>query len=301
VPKLPGILHLWGNAARRSAKKVLKVLPVAPTRSDLTLEGGRTAMLKELRIMMTNQVEEYEDVGVALREGRPLRLARAYRILYAQDNLNFRALDLPKPTPLGRQILESAGASPVGDFSLFAILPNGDFEDVRLNEPFDLRTRGAERFVAFNTDRKYKLTLDERQLEWGKPAIKGAHLYKLGELAKDRAVFLKVPGGELRLIERGDLVALAGSGVEHFVTASKPVTDYEIIVNARPRIVHDENVTFEQVVALAFPGPHGPNIVFSVTYRHAASKPHAGELGAGGLVEVKKKGTIFNVTPTDKS
>ena len=54
-------------------------------------------------------------------------------------------------------------------------------------------------------------------------------------------------------------------------------------------------------VALAFPGPHGPNIVFSMTYRHAVSKPHAGELAAGGIVEVKKKGTIFNVTKTDKS
>ena len=250
---------------------------------------------------MTNELLEYEDVGGALREGRPLRLARAYRILYAHDNLNFRVLDLSKPTPTGQEILEAAGAKPVGDFSLFAILTNGDFEDIRLDEPFDLRTRGAERFVAFHTDRNYKLTVDGRQVEWGKPAIKGAHLYKLGEVAKDRAVFLKVPDGELRLVERGDLVDLTASGVEHFITAAKPVTDYEIIVNARPRIVQDEEVSFEQVVAFAFPGPHGPNIVFSVTYRHAASKPHAGELGPGGIVEVKKKGTIFNVTRTDKS
>ena len=37
------------------------------------------------------------------------------------------------------------------------------------------------------------------QLEWGKPAIKGAYLYKLGGVPKDRAVFLKVQGGEPRL------------------------------------------------------------------------------------------------------
>jgi hypothetical protein len=251
--------------------------------------------------MITNELLEYEDVGGALREGRPLRLARAYRILYAQDNLNFRALDLTNPAPLGRQILHSAGAKPLEDFSLFAILPNGDFEEVLLDEPFDLRKRGAERFVGFDTDRIYKLTLDKRQLEWGKPVIKGAYLYKLGDVSKGRAVYLKVHDGEPRLVERGELIDLAAPGIEHFVTGPKPVTDYEIIVNARPRIVHEQDVTFEQVVELAFPGPHGPTIMFSMTYRHAESKPHAGELGAGGVVEVKKKGTIFNVTKTDKS
>ncbi|MGA2241146.1 MAG: multiubiquitin domain-containing protein [Verrucomicrobiota bacterium] len=251
--------------------------------------------------MNTNQMLEREDVGGALREGRPLRLARAYGVLYAQDNLKFRALDLLEPAPLGRQILEAAGAKPIEDFSLFAILPNGDFEEVLLDQPFDLRKRGAERFVGFDTDRLYKFTLDGRQYEWGKPAIKGTELYKLGEVPKGRAVFLKLHDGEPRLITREELVDLSAPGVEHFVTGPKPVTDYEIIVNARPRIVHDEDVTFEQVVELAFPGPHGPNITFSMTYRHAASKPHAGELGAGGVVEVKHKGTIFNVTKTDKS
>jgi hypothetical protein len=251
--------------------------------------------------MNTNNLPEYEDVGVALREGRPLRLARAYRIEYAQDNLEFRSLDLLDPAPLGRQILEAAGAKPIEDFSLFAILSNGDFEEVLLNEPFDLRKRGAERFVGFDTDRLYKLTLDESELEWGKPAIKGAYLYKLGGVPKDRAVFLKVQGGEHRLVERGELIDLTAPGIEHFITGPKPVIDFEIIVNARPRIVHEEDVTFEQVVQLAFPGPHGPTIMFSMTYRHAVSKPHAGELGPGGVVEVKKKGTIFNVTKTDKS
>jgi hypothetical protein len=78
-------------------------------------------------------------------------------------------------------------------------------------------------------------------------------------------------------------------------------TTYEIIVNSRPKTVPERYVTFEQVVQLAFPGQHGPQIEFSMTYRHAASVPHAGELAAGGRVEVKHKGTVFNVTRTDKS
>lgn len=74
----------------------------------------------------------------------------------------------------------------------------------------------------------------------------------------------------------------------------------EITVNGRPRLVPDRQVTFEEVVQIAFPNDATPNVVFSMTYRHAASKPHAGELGAGASVEVKK-GTSFNVTRTVQS
>jgi len=251
--------------------------------------------------MNTEEPLEFDDLGEALREGRALRPARGYRIRFAQDDLNFRNLDVTDPVPLGRQILTAAGRDPHDGYSLFAILPSGDFEDVRLDEPFDLRERGAERFVAFQTDRDFKLTLNDHQLEWGKPAIGGATLYTLANIGDDEAVFLEVRGGEDRLIEPADLIDLTAPGVERFITAPRPPKTFEIIVNSRPREVDQKQVTFEQVVQLAFPGPHETNVVFSMTYRHAASTPHAGELGAGGSVEVKKKGTVFNVTRTVQS
>src|SRR5579863_1047576 len=124
--------------------------------------------------MNTEESLEFDDLGEALREGRALRPARGYRIRFAQDDLSFRNLDVTDPVPLGRQILTTAGRDPQDGYSLFAILPSGDFEDVRLDEPFDLRERGAERFVAFQTDRDFKLTLNDHQLAWGKPTIGGA-------------------------------------------------------------------------------------------------------------------------------
>jgi len=251
--------------------------------------------------MNTEEPLEFDDLGEALREGRALRPARGYRIRFAQDGLNFRNLDVTDPMPLGRQILTTAGRDPQDGYSLFAILPSGDFEDVRLDEPFDLRERGAEQFVAFQTDRDFKLTLNDHQLEWGKPAIVGAALYTLANIGDAEAVFLEVRGGEDRLIEPADLIDLTAPGIERFITAPRPSKTFEIIVNSRPREVDEKQVTFEQVVQLAFPGPHETNVVFSMTYRHAASTPHAGELGAGGSVEVKKKGTVFNVTRTVQS
>jgi hypothetical protein len=251
--------------------------------------------------MDTDDILDYDDVGAALREGRALRAADSYRILYAEGDLNFRTLDVADPMPLGRQILTAAGLDPRDDYSIFAILQTGDFEDVRLDEPFDLRGRGAERFVAFQTDRDFKLTLNDHQLAWGKPAINGTSLYILAEVKDNEAVFLEVRGGEDRLIERDELIDLRAPGIERFITGPKRASTVEIIVNARPHVINGKHVTFEQVVQLAFSGPHGPNIVFSMTYRHAASEPHAGNLGPGGFVEAKRKGTIFNVTRTDKS
>lgn len=251
--------------------------------------------------MTLDDIPDHDDLSDALREDRSLRKARAYRIQFALDGLKFRKLDVLDPVPLGRQILAAAGCNTNDDFSLFAILASGDFEDVRLDEPFDLRARGAERFVAFQTDRDFKLRLDDRQIEWGKPAIGGAALYKLADIDDDKAIFFQERGGTDQLVEPDDLMDLTDSGIERFITASRPNTTCTIVVNSRPREVDDRHVTFEEVVKLAFPGAHDTNVIFSMTYRHAASKPHAGELAAGGSVKIKKEGTIFNVTRTVQS
>jgi hypothetical protein len=87
---------------------------------------------------------------------------------------------------------------------------------------------------------------------------------------------------------------------EHELEEALHPRDTEIIVNARKRTVKGDEVSFEEIVQLAFPGAHDPNVAFSMTFRHAASEPHAGELGPGGHVKVKD-GTVFNVTKTIRS
>lgn len=85
--------------------------------------------------------------------------------------------------------------------------------------------------------------------------------------------------------------AQAKHGKAHAVT---------IIVNGRERTVEEKDVSFDEVVDLAFPGaPTGPNIVYTVAYRKAAGN-RSGDLLPGQSVKVKQ-GTIFDVTQTDKS
>jgi hypothetical protein len=244
----------------------------------------------------------YDDVGDAIREGRALREASAYRIRFALEGLTFRNIDVPDPVPTGRQILASAGLDHRADYILFAYLHKGDFEDVRLDETFDLRGKGAERFIAFKSDRDFKFALNGRQLAWGRADLVGSVLYDLADASPDEAIFLEVRGGEDRLIDPDDRINLDAPGIEHFITAPKPDTGYVIVVNSEEKAVPDKHVTFEQVVKLYYPNAAGEtNVKYSMTYRNAASLPHASELGEGGHVEVKKKGTIFNVTRTVQS
>jgi hypothetical protein len=245
---------------------------------------------------------DFDDVGDAIREDRSLREAAFYRIRFGLDGLTFRHIDVPDPIPTGRQILDSAGLDRGGHYLLFAILASGDFEDIRLDETVDLRGKGAERFIAFKSDRDFKFSLNDRQMAWGRADLLGSVLYDLADPSPEEALFLEVRGGEDRLIEPDDRVNLDEPGIERFITASRPNKAYVILVNAVAETVPDKRVTFEQVVKLSHPdAPAETNVKFSMTYRNAASLPHAGELGEGGSVEVKKHGTIFNVTRTVQS
>lgn len=195
-----------------------------------------------------------EDVGVAIREGRSLRPAHLYRIVVADEQLHEWPLDLNDPIPTGRQILQAAGVHPVDDHSVYAILPSGEFEDLRLDETYDLRGRGAERFVIFQTDRAFKFTIDDRQLEWGKPTISGRVLKTLAGVPTDTYdVYLEVRGGQDLLIRDADLIDLSKPGIERFITVIRDTTEGLIALpEADRRYLNDHGI----VVEVVSDGPH---------------------------------------------
>lgn len=77
--------------------------------------------------------------------------------------------------------------------------------------------------------------------------------------------------------------------------------DFTIIVNGRQKVVTAKEMSFTEIVALAFDSPPtGPNVVFTVTYRRGEGNKPEGSLVEGENVKIKD-GMIFNVTATDKS
>lgn len=191
-----------------------------------------------------------EDVAAAIREGRSLRPAQRYRIILLDEQLNERPLDLSDPVPTARQILQAAAVGSVEDHSVYAILPSGEFEDLRLDETFDLRGRGAERFVIFQTDRAFKFTIDDRQLEWGKPSISGRVLKSLAGVPADTYdVYLEVRGGgQDVLIRDADLIDLGKPGIERFITLIRDTTEgLMALPEADQRYLDSHGIAIEMV------------------------------------------------------
>lgn len=78
----------------------------------------------------------------------------------------------------------------------------------------------------------------------------------------------------------------------------KPVT---IIVNGRQRTVTAKELTFAEVVALAFDAPPtGDAVEITITYTRGHGEKPAGSLTEGHSVRVKE-GMIFNVSATNRS
>jgi hypothetical protein len=74
-----------------------------------------------------------------------------------------------------------------------------------------------------------------------------------------------------------------------------------IIVNGRERPFSEKEITFRQVVALAYENPvFSTEIIYTVTYSKGEDKKPKGSMVDGETVKVKS-GMVFNVTRTDKS
>jgi len=101
---------------------------------------------------------------------------------------------------------------------LFAVLVDGLLEETRLEESIDLRDR-VEKFLAFKSDRIFRLLIDGRDYHWGGAFISGATVLKLSKADQDtHGVWLQNPDGAERQIRAGELVDLGQPGVEVFVT-----------------------------------------------------------------------------------
>lgn len=77
--------------------------------------------------------------------------------------------------------------------------------------------------------------------------------------------------------------------------------EYKLIVNGREKPWHEDSITFEQLVVLAFGSyDDNPNKVYTVTYDKGPHENPEGTMVKGDSVNVKNK-MVFNVTATDKS
>lgn len=76
---------------------------------------------------------------------------------------------------------------------------------------------------------------------------------------------------------------------------------FGIIVNGTSYSVPEDEVSFDQIVDIAYPdGGRGPLITYTVDFYNGAGRPLEGKLTKNQKAKVKD-GTVFNVTRTDRS
>lgn len=81
----------------------------------------------------------------------------------------------------------------------------------------------------------------------------------------------------------------------------EPHKDSTIIVNGRPREVSAKNLTFTDIVRLAFEDAVFNDVtIYTVTFKRGHGEKPEGTLVEDESVQIKE-GMIFNVTRTDKS
>lgn len=146
------------------------------------------------------------------------------------------------------------------------------------------------------SEHEVRIHIDRQPYESPDPTT-GAGLYVLGKIGALRELFREVDGDREDEVVPNDATPLYLKKDEHFYSER----DFHIIVNARPKVVTERVLSFAQIVALAFDNPPtGPNIMFTITYRHGPRQNPEGSLLEGQSVKIKDK-MIFNVTATDKS
>jgi len=102
------------------------------------------------------------------------RLKETYRI-----QIDWQTYSVEDPAITGLQLLDLVGKRPADEYLVFQVLQVGQLEEIRLDETTDLCKSGLERFITFQRDRSFRLVIDGRRFEWGRPLINGLELKKL--------------------------------------------------------------------------------------------------------------------------
>lgn len=146
------------------------------------------------------------------------------------------------------------------------------------------------------TKREVRIHINRDRYESPNPTT-GAALYKLGKIGDHSELFKEVGGDHEDELIRNDDAKVDIKEDDHFYSEK----DFIIIVNAQKKVATKRELTFAEVVALAFhPVPVGPSVMFTIVYRNGPHANPEGTLLEGNSLKIKN-GMVFNVTRTDKS
>ncbi len=147
-----------------------------------------------------------------------------------------------------------------------------------------------------------QLTIDNKKYDWNLQYITGEEVKKLANIPEEDDLFLaiKKPWKD-EPISNDTKVDLARPGIEKFFSVKHIDLPVTIIVNGKEKSWDKREISFEEVVKLAFDNfVDNGSTLYTVTYKRGPEQNPDGTMVRGDKVFVKSK-MIFNATPTDKS
>ena len=104
--------------------------------------------------------------------------------------VNGAVINFKDPVPTASQILREGGFTPTDEHILIR-LQNGSSNALGLDESVDLRNGKSTKFLAFKSDRIFRLTVDGGGFEWGEGTISEPDLRKLAAVGDCRCSLIR--------------------------------------------------------------------------------------------------------------
>ncbi len=197
---------------------------------------------------------------------------RQFPVAVAEASFNFRKpLELDDPKVTGRQLLEAASFRPPEEHLLFQVLDNGALEECRLDETVELCEKKTERFIAFKSDRSFRVEIDRRRFEWGASELTGLIAKQMA--GKDPActgIWLEQRDEPDLFIRDNDIVKLETEGVESLRTGQM----FSLWIEGEEFQWPGQTITTKQIAELGGWGPsQGVQQIDLVTNEARTLKP----------------------------
>jgi len=171
--------------------------------------------------------------------------------------LAFRDVAVATDTPTGRQLATAAGFRPEQQPTVMEVLENGELEDVRPDEVVGLGDSTCK-FVIVESDRNYKLTINDTPVVWPARMITGGQIRKLGQVPLELEIYLDLPGDVERVIYEHDLINLDTPGVERIKTRPRR---WKLNVQGVILKLHQATIKVHQAIQDAGFDPNKPWII----------------------------------------
>jgi len=210
-----------------------------------------------------------------------------------------RLIEIDSRPITAADVLELAGI--VGD-GVVVRIHGGRASHFAPEQPVGLDADAAPEFRTFRDGAIHHLRVNGLLWEWGAPAITEHEIRGIADIGSDQSLFIE---GDEAPIRSGSVVDLTTPWPPQIEVrqAAAPNERVPVVINGRSVTLDRPEVSFEDLVGLAFPGsdPANPGMrSLTVTYRRGPPDRPEGSLVSREAIKVRR-GEVFSVTSTDKS